>query len=182
MYTYDEEQKPLIGDNLMSQLIGLADKQESLESDIENLEAQLEAKKTQLRDLSGKEIPMLLSGLTGALLLPDGRTIEISEKIRASIAGAKAGPACEWLDENDHGELVKREFTITFNKDDEAWAKKFQRDLAARKKPLNVKVKRNVHPRTLESWVAEQLKAGVNVPKDIFGIYHQKTSKVKRPE
>lgn len=171
-----------VGPNLMAQLMAVADEQESLESQIEELEANLEKAKADLREVAEKRLPALLDGLRGSLLLDDGRTIEITEKMRASIAGAKADPACEWLDEHGHGGLVKREFVISFGKDDEAWARKFQRDLARRKKPLAVKVKRTVHHKTLESWVNEQFKEGVDIPKDVFGVYRQRMAKVKRPE
>lgn len=183
-YDYSEEpnERAVIGDNLMAQLVGLADKQESLEAEIETLGETLESKKEELRKLANVEIPGLLSGLTGSLRLPDGRTIELAEYIRASIAGDKAGPATEWMEEKGHGNLIKREFIISFNKEDEAWAKKFERDLARRKKPLAVKIKRTVHHKTLEAWVKEQLAKGVALPKDVFGIYHQKVSKVKRPD
>lgn len=182
-YDYSEHSHaPLIGDNLMAQIVGLADKQERLEAEIEDLEGQLEKKKTELKSIANREIPELLSGLTGSLLLPDGRTVEIAEYLRASIAGDKAGPATKWVEDHGHSSIIKREFVISFNKDDEGWAKKFEQDLRKRKRPLNVKIKRTIHPKTLESWVREQLKNGVALPKDIFGIYHQKISKVKRPE
>ena len=181
-YGDDANERAVIGDNLMAQLGALADKQEDLESTIEDLQEKLEDAQDQLKDLATKEIPTLLQGITGSLRLPDGRTIEINEKWRASIAGSKADPACEWLDEHGHGELVKREFIINFNRDDEAWARKFESDLKRRKKPLAYKVKRTVHPQTLVAWVNERMSAGDNLPKEIFGMFHQKTTKIKRPE
>lgn len=181
-YSDEQDERRGIGDNLMKQLEALADRQESLESEVEQLEELLEKKKNELKIIADQEFPSLLSGLTGSLRLSDGRTVELNEKIRASIAGSKAGPACEWLDEHGHGELVKREFVIKFNRDDEAWAKKFQRDLDKRKKPLAYNVKRTVHPQTLQAWVKEQLQAGVDLPRETFGVYVQKTAKVKRPE
>ena len=180
-YGDDTGAKP-VGDNLMKALMDCADRQEKLEADIAKLTEELESKTSDLRQISGKEIPDLLNGITGSLLLEDGRTIEVTSKWRASIAGEKAGSACEYLDEHGHGDLVKREFVISFNKADEAWAKKFERDLKRRKKPLACKTKHTVHSRTLEAWVNEQMSNGVDLPKDIFGMHHQRTAKVKRPD
>ncbi len=177
---YEDTSKPVIGDNLMKALISLADRQEGLEADIEDLEAQLEKKKTSLALIADKELPNMLDGVIGNLVLEDGRVIEIFEKVRASIAGKKSAPATKWLDENGFGSIVKREFVINFNKDDEKWADKFERDLAQRKKPLNVKRKRSVHPQTLEAFVREQLGQGVKIPTDLFGIYRQRKSKITR--
>ena len=182
-YDYgDDSSAPAIGDNLMATLEALADKQEGLESEIEELEELIAKKKKQLSGIATKEIPDLLQGITGSLKLEDGRTLEISEKWRASIAGDRAAPATEWMDDHGHGNLVKREFIISFNKEDEAWAKKFRADLERRKKKLNYKVKRNVHPQTLVAWVNERMSEGDDLPKDLFGMFHQKTAKVKRPE
>lgn len=181
-YSGEQEERGRIGDNLMSQLEALADRQESLEAEIEDLEALLEAKKNDLRVIAEKELPLLLDNVTGSLRLSDGRTIEVNDKIRASVAGAKAAPACEWLDENGHGNIVKRQFVFNFNKDQEDLAQKFVEQIQEMKIPVAYDVKRTVHPQTLQSWVKEMMKEGVDIPKELFGVYHQKVAKVKRPD
>lgn len=181
-YGEDTNERAVIGDNLMAQLVGLADRQEDLESRIESLREQLEEAEGELRDLANREIPALLHGVTGSLRLPDGRTIEIAEKWRASIAGKKAEPACQWLDENGYGELVKREFVVNFNRSEEEWARQFEKELMSRERPLAYKVRRTVHPQTLVAWVNEKMSEGVDLPKELLGMFHQKTTKVKRPE
>lgn len=177
-----DSHSPVIGDNLKKALAGCADQQEKLEAEIVQLEAELEKKVQALRLLAETTIPQLLDGMNGQLKLDDGRVIEISEKVRASIAGDKAGPAVQWLDSHGHGNIVKRQFVIEFNRDDEAWAKKFEADLKKRRKPLNVKRKHSVHPQTLEAFVREQQSAGVDLPIATFGIYRQRISKVTRPD
>lgn len=173
---------PKIGDNLKKSLVECADKQEKIEAEIARLTAELEAQTQALKQLAEITIPQLLDGIDGEFKLDDGRVLEVYQKVRASIAGEKAGPAVEWLDNNGHGNIVKREFVIQFNRDDEAWAKKFEADLRKRKKPLNVKRKHTVHPQTLEAFVREQLGSGVELPIATFGIYRQRIAKVTRPD
>lgn len=170
---------PSMGDNMKKALIDAADKQEKLEVELAKLQEEMEKKSSALKELAENTIPQIMDGLKGVIDLGDGRTIEIAEKIRASIAGEKAAPAVAWLDENGHGNIVKRQFIIEFSRDDEAWAKKFEADLKKRKKPLNVMRKQSVHPQTLEAFVREQLGTGVELPIATFGIYRQRISKIK---
>lgn len=171
-----------VGDNMMKSLINCADLQEKHETEIARLEELLTKEKDKLKQLSEITIPQLLDGVNGTFKLDDGRVLDVNEKIRASIAGEKAGPAVAWLDSHGHGNIVKREFVIQFNRDDEVWAKKFEADLKKRKKPLNVKRKHTVHPQTLEAFVREQTGLGEDLPKDTFGIYRQKITTVTRPD
>jgi hypothetical protein len=182
-YDYGEDSRsPKIGDNIKKALLEAANRQEELEVKIAKLTAELETEQGKLRQLAEITIPQIMDGMFGSWDLGDGRFLEISEKIRASIAGEKAAPACEWLDSHNHGSIIKRQFVIEFNKEDEAWAKKFEADLRKRRKPLNVKRKNTVHPATLEAFVKEQLSNGVDIPQKIFGVYRQKISKVIRPD
>jgi hypothetical protein len=169
---------PAIGDNVRKALREAADKQEALEVEIAELTSKLEAKNAELRELSWTTIPNIMDGMLGAFQLGDGRTLEVKEKIRASIAGEKAAPAVAWLDEHGYSGLVKRQFVIEFNKEDDAWAKKFEADLRKRKKALNVVRKQTVHPQTLEAFVREQLGNGIELPISTFGIYRQRVSSV----
>jgi len=178
----EDSRSPIIGGNMQKALTDAADKHEALEAEIAELELLLETSKTALKELSTNTIPQIMDGMMGEFRLDDGRVLEIGEKVRASIAGEKAGPAVEWLDDNGHSDIVKRQFIIQFNRNDEAWAKKFEADLRKRKKPLNVVRKHTVHPQTLEAFVREQLGEGVALPIDTFGIYRQKTSKVTHPQ
>jgi hypothetical protein len=45
--------------------------------------------------------------------------------------------------------------------------------------PLVMKENYSVHHATLNAWVKEQLGDGVELPKETFGIFRQRSSKVK---
>ena len=178
-YSQFKEETPAPGGNLMAALNGLADQQQAAEEEVARLEALLDEAKKNLQRITEHEIPKLLDGMDGKINLPDGRTITIAEKIRASIGGDKKPIAMKWLDDHGHGNLIKRRFIVEFGRDQEEWAKKFEAQLAESDTPLNVKKERNVHWQTLDAFVREQLEEGGELPLDIFGVYRQRFAKVK---
>lgn len=179
-YSNYEQEAQAVGDNLMGALVGLADKQEAAEAEVERLEELLKEAKSNLQRITEHEIPKLMDGLEGTINLPDGRKITIAEKIRASISGDKKPMAMRWLDDHGHGGIIKRRFIVEFGKGQEEWAKQFEEQLASSSTPLNVKKERNVHWQTLDAFVREQLENGEELPLDIFGVYRQRFAKVKK--
>jgi hypothetical protein len=179
-YSAFKEQSTIApGGNLMGALVALADEQEAAQAEVERLELLLDEAKKNLQRITEHEIPKLMDGIEGKLNLPDGRTITISEKIRASITSDKKPLAFGWLNENGHGALIKRRFIIEFGRDQEEWAKEFEKQLGQSKTPLNVKKEENVHWQTLDAFVREQLGEGSDLPLDLFGVFRQRFSKIK---
>lgn len=169
-----------IGDNLMAQLTSTASDQAHAEARVARLEEELAEAKEHLRQLSENIMPELMeqAGME-EFSTKDGLSIKISEKIRGSIPKGNEAPAFRWLDENGHGNLIKRQFMIDFGKDQEKLVRKFEADLKRRKTPLNVSTKMSVHPSTLQSFIKDQLEAGVQIPLDTFGAYRQRFSKIE---
>jgi len=170
------------GDNFKAMLRGLADEYLETEAKIAQIEAELEMTNAMLRDLSEKRIPEVTEGMDGNFDLGDGRELQLKEKVRASIAGDKRIPAINWLDEHDYGHIVKRQIVVEFGKDETERTEAFLKALQALEPELGTLViKKNyqVHNATLVSWVTEQLSEGVDLPTETFGIYRQRTAKVK---
>jgi len=178
-YSAFKQETDQVGGNLMTALTSLADQQEAAQAEVERLEALLDEAKKNLARISEIEIPKLMDGIEGKLNLPDGRQVTIAEKIRSSISSDKKPLAMKWLDDNDHGGLIKRRFIIEFGRDQEEWAKQFEAQLASSKTPLNVKQERNVHWQTLDAFVREQLEEGGDLPLDLFGVFRQRSAKIK---
>jgi len=168
------------GANVLATLSQLADEQKQAEAEVARLEEELRSAQAKLRDLAEHRLPNLMNecGMR-EFTTKDGIKIKVVEKIRGSIPEAHATRAFAWLEEHGHDNLIKREFKIEFGKDEEGWAKKFQADLAKRKRPLKVQLKRAVHPSTLASFVNEQLADGVDFPMEMFGVHQQRSSKIE---
>lgn len=181
-YDYSEFEKKAapVGDNMLARLAGLAADQAHAEARVTRLDEELKQAKETLRHIAENQMPELMEEVgMETFATTDGLEIKIGSKIRGSIPAASAPAAFKWLEENGHERLIKRTFTIDFNKDEEKWANKFERDLAQRKKPLAVKRKKAVNPQTLCAFVRGQLEEGVAIPMDTFGVYRQRFSTVK---
>ncbi len=167
-------------DNLTAVLRTLADELEAADAEVAAAEAALEAAKTKRKDIAEVRLPQATDGMEGKFNLGDGRELQVKEEIRSSIAGEKREPAIKWLDDNGYGHIVKREVSFEFPKGDEERCKKFIEMIGTLQLgPLVMKSNYTVHHATLNSWVKEQLGEGVDLPTDTFGIFRQRTAKIK---
>ena len=176
-YAAFRDDKP--SDNLTAVLRTLADEYLAAEAEVARIEAELEVAKTNLKDIAENRIPQATDGMEGKFNLGDGRELQIKEEIRSSIAGEKRDPAIKWLDEHGYGHIVKRELVFEFPKGDEARSKAFIEAVQKLGMPLVMKSNFSVHHATLNSWVKERLGEGDALPNETFGIFRQRTAKVK---
>lgn len=185
IYNYDdikqEERGP--GDNILASLSALALEQKRAEVAVAKAEEALALATAELKRISEQTIPDLMDvAKMEEYTTSDGIKIKIGVKIRGSIPKATEAQAFQWLMDQKHDDLIKREFKIQFGKNEEAWAKKFLADLQKRKRPLAFELKRTVHSSTLASFVKGQLETGVDFPMDIFGVYRQRASTIEVKE
>jgi len=178
-HDYSEfQQKP--GDNLLAVISEMARDYKAKEQLVADLEEKLKKAQEDFKDIAERKLPALMDEARQLeVTTDDGLKIAIKEKLRGSIPKAQQDEAFKWLDDHDHGDLIKREVTISFNRDEEAWAKKFMADLQKRKKPVRFKLERSVHPSTLASFATEQLEEGVDIPLQTFGLYRQRSAQVE---
>ena len=171
-----------VGDNLMARIQGLAQEWLDAKNLVESMEERLAEAKAAFLQISEHKLPDLLDDAQlgdSKITTPAGHLVSASEVIRGSIPEDSSVAAFQWLEDHDDGNIIKRQITIEFNKGDEVWAKKFIRDCQQRKKALNLKQKKAVHPMTLQKYVREALEEGVDIPMKTFGVYRQRFAKVK---
>lgn len=168
------------GDNLLGSIRAVARRLKTEEAEVARLEDELQKAKETLRHTAEHELPGLMetAGMT-KFALEEGTEIVVNEVLRGSIPKSRAEEAFTWLEEHNSGALIKREVVIEFDRDEEAWAKKFLADLAKRKKPVRSQVKKAVHPQTLLAYLREQLGEGVSIPLELFGVFRQRIAKVE---
>ena len=166
--------------NLSAVLVSLADELIAAEEEVARIEVMLEEAKLKVKDIAEFRIPQATDGMEGKFNLGDGRELQIKEEIRSSIAGDKRVPAIQWLDDHGYGHIVKREVSFEFPKGDEERCKAFIDSISKLELgPLVMKSNYTVHHATLNSWVKERLGDGDQLPNDVFGIFRQRTAKVK---
>jgi hypothetical protein len=105
----------------------------------------------------------------------DGLDVAIKEEIEAHVNKANQPTAFKWLEDNDHGGLIKREIKVSFNREQAEAAKALMAELAP--KYAGVAEKQTVHPQTLKAWVREMLGKGAALP-EVFGVRRVKVAKI----
>ena len=100
---------------------------------------------------------------------------------KATITAARDDEAFNWLRENGHGDLIKKQVSLEFGMKQDNEAKSIIEELKA--KGLPVKQKTTVHPSSLRGFVREQIQdLGKDVPAELFGTYVAKKTKITTKE
>lgn len=154
----------------------LVEKAFDLDMEIAELNRQVEIKNGKLRELKEKDIPDLMAevGIT-VVGVPghDDMTCEVVQFVHASIPKSGEVEAFKWLEDNEHGDLIKNSLIVDFNKEDAEAAKRIydrvvqmvaQEEISAT--PI---LKKGVHHMTLTAFVKEQLSEGQDVPLATLG-------------
>ena len=157
----------------------LANKQLKLATEVSELEADLKAKKEELRLTSEQELPdaMQQAGLT-QITLSSGEKISINEFYNAHISKANQEKAYEWLATNGHEGLIKNEVLLKFGREETEVVDETVSALQSR--GLSPEVRQSVHPSTLKAFVKEQITSGNDIPTEPFGIYIGTKATIKK--
>ena len=148
------------------------------QQEIAALEESLAGAKENLRKLQEEEMPELFSeaGVSG-IILPNGVKVQVDTSIHCSISKEREEDAFEWLKNNNHGDLIKNEFKVKFGRKEDNLVGDFK--ATAEKLGLKYENKQKVEPMTLKAFVKEQMKTGVQLPKDLFGIFVRRIVNIK---
>ena len=159
-----------VSDGELSTVSTLANKQLQLATEVAGLEADLKAKKEELRLPSEQELPdaMQSAGLT-QITLSSGERISINEFYNAHISKANQEKAYDWLVSNGHEGLIKNEVLLKFGREESVIVDETVSALQSR--GLSPEVRQSVHPSTLKAFVKEQFTSGNDIPTEPFGIY-----------
>lgn len=140
---------------------------------VENLEAQLAQAKRDYARIETEDLPELMREVELQSITTDtGEIIEIVDEVQCGITEEKRPAAHRWLVNNGFGGLIKTEVIAKFGKGE------YDKALEAASQIGGI-VTESVHAATLKSFVKEQMKAGQNVPSDLFGIFPYSKAKLK---
>lgn len=162
----------------LSALSKLAEEQARAEARVAYIEAELNKAREDLKDLAERRVPELMDKIgIEEFRTSTGLKIKVAETIRARIPKAAAHRAFAWLREHDHAAMIKRVVSVAFGKGEDSSAEQLAQDLTDR--GLMPEDHASVHPSTLSAFVREQLKAGEELPLDLFGVHRQCISKIE---
>ena len=160
----------------------LADQVEKLESLNKRLELQeqnMKSLKSEIQKVSGDIIPTMMSEMGLAeLKLHDGSHLKVSTSYRATITEANKAAAFNWLRENGLGDIIKNEISVSFGRNEDNKAADYTALAAERGFQPTQKLK--VEPMPLKALVRERIEAGKEMPTEIFGVYSENKTTIKR--
>ena len=160
----------------------LADQVERLESvatDIDAAEEKLKELKKKRDYISGEIIPTMMSEMGLAeLKLHDGSHLKVSTSYRATITEANKEAAFNWLRENGLGDIIKNEISVSFGRNEDNKAADYAE--LAKGQGFQPTQKMKVEPMTLKALVRERIEAGKEMPTEIFGVYSENKTTIKR--
>ena len=160
----------------------LADQVERLEgvaSSIEQVEEQLKELKKKRDYISGEVIPTMMSEMGLAeLKLHDGSHLKVSTSYRATITEANKEAAFNWLRDNGLGDIIKNEILVSFGRNEDNKAATYAE--LAKGQGFQPTQKMKVEPMTLKALVRERIEAGQEMPTEIFGVFSENKTTIKR--
>ena len=133
-------------------------------------EEELKKLKKDVEVISGEVIPTMMQEMNlSTLKLADGSSVEVKPVYGASIPSAKKEEAFNWLRNNDLGDLIKNEITVSFGRNEDNKAMAYAN--LAQGQGFQPVQKLKVEPMTLKALVRERLEAGQEMPTDLFNVF-----------
>ena len=152
-----------------------------VEDDIAAIEEQLKKKKEEADHISSKVIPELLAeqGLS-EIKLADGSKVSVKQEFRCTLPkdDVKRQQAYEWLRNEKLGDIIKNNVFVTFGKGEDDKAKSLI-DLAVAN-GYEPSQKSDVAWNTLTALYEERVKAGLDMPSDVFHLWIKDKTKISR--
>jgi len=162
----------------------LADQVERLVALQERLELQetnMKNTKKELDHLSGEVIPTMMSEMgLSHLKLIDGSSVDVKPNYSASITIANKDAAFGWLRENNLGDIIKNEISVSFGRNEDNKAADYA--ALAEGQGYQPQQKLKVEPMTLKALVRERIEAGKEMPTELFNIYVGNKTTIKRKQ
>ena len=152
---------------------------EGLHKRIETSETNIKDLKKEYQRISGEVIPTMMSEMGLAeLKLSDGSHLKVSTSYRATITEANKEAAFNWLRDNGLGDIIKNEISVAFGRNEDNKAANYAE--LAKGQGFQPTQKMKVEPMTLKALVRERIEAGLEMPTEIFGVFSENKTTIKR--
>ena len=151
------------------------------EDEIAELEDKLKAKKAEADDIGSRIIPELLQeqGLS-EIKLADGSKVSVKKRFRATLPkdDLRRESAYQWLRDQGLGDIIKNNVTVSFGRGEDNKANQLV-DLAVAN-GFTPQQKSDVAWNTLTALYEERVKAGLDMPSDVFSLWIKDETKISR--
>tara|TARA_R100000541_G_scaffold9318_3_gene16889 strand:- start:1532 stop:2098 length:567 start_codon:yes stop_codon:yes gene_type:complete len=154
-------------------------KLQSLEDEVKIMEDNLKKKKEAADKISEEVIPEIMDNMKlKTLKLQDGSAIEVKEIYGASIPVANREGAYKWLRDNDLGDLIKNEITVSFGRGEDNKANDYAS--LAETNGYQPSQKMKVEPMTLKALYRERVESNQDLPSEHFNLFKGNKTKITR--
>ena len=152
---------------------------QKLEDEIKMDQEKLDRKKEQADRLSQQVIPEIMESMKlKTMKLRDGSAIEIKEIYSATIPIDKRDGAFNWLRNNDLGDLIKNEITVSFGRNEDNKAREYAN--LAESNGYQPQQKLKVEPMTLKALYRERVQKDLDLPSEHFNLFKGNKTKITR--
>jgi hypothetical protein len=146
------------------------EKLQSIQNQIENLEAQVKDLKQDEKHFSCVVIPKLMEDMNlSSLKLKDGSELTVKQIYSATLKADKKAEGIHWLRDNGLGDIVKNNITVSFGQGEDNKAVDYAS--LARSNGYEPIQEEKVHPSTLKVVMKEWKDKGREVPEELFNTF-----------
>ena len=179
---FESDQTKMLGktENIQS-LADQVEKLNELQKRIELQEDNLKNSKKQFDYLSAEVIPTMMAEMgLSHLKLMDGSSVDVKPNYSANITIANRDAAFQWLRDNNLGDIIKNEISVSFGRNEDNKAADYANLASERGYQPTQKLK--VEPMTLKALVRERLENGKEMPTELFNVYVGNKTTIKRKQ
>ena len=178
---FEKDQQKVAENTDLSALSIHVEKIMDLDKQLEHQENIMKELKNQRDKISSETIPAILAeqGLQ-SLKLADGTVLEVNKKYSCTLPKdpQKKASAYQWLRDQGLGDIIKNEVAVTFGKGEDNKAQSLI-DLAVAN-GYEPSQKSDVAWNTLTALYEERVKAGLDMPSDVFNLWIKDKTKISR--
>ena len=163
--------KPIdLSDDQLNKVSSLAQYQVDLQRKIAEKDAEMKTLKEEYRKIAEDQLPSAMEELNlSKVELTDGSSVKVSRFYSAKIWEDKKEGAYDWLRENNLGDIIKHNVTVSFFKSEDEKANKLKSELEQQGFAPNDK--EWIEPMTLKGLAREQEENGTPLPDNYFDIF-----------
>ena len=179
---FESDQTKMLGktENIQS-LADQVEKLNELQKRIELQEDNLKNSKKQFDYLSAEVIPTMMAEMgLSHLKLMDGSSVDVKPNYSANITIANKDAAFQWLRDNNLGDIIKNEISVSFGRNEDNKAADYANLASERGYQPTQKLK--VEPMTLKALVRERLENGKEMPTELFNVFVGNKTTIKRKQ
>ena len=153
----------------------------TLDQELEVMDKNIKQKKKDFEHLSAEVIPTMMAEMgLSHLKLMDGSSVDVKPNYSASITIANKDAAFQWLRDNNLGDIIKNEISVSFGRNEDNKAADYASLASERGYQPTQKLK--VEPMTLKALVRERLENGKEMPTELFNVFVGNKTTIKRKQ